>query len=114
MEIGPISFQDFAPRQVRQAARTEATGFAAKLQQAQRTTAPRTDAIPASPPPDVIVEVGQAAARVEELAKANRQLHFEKDPTSGRIIVQVQDLDGNVLRTIPPSSALDVMSGAGL
>lgn len=113
MEIGPISFQDFAPRQVRQAARTEASGFAANLQHAQRS-APRTDAIPASPPPDVIVEVGQAAARVEELAKANRQLHFEKDPTSGRIIVQVQDLDGNVLRTIPPSSALAVMSGEGL
>lgn len=113
MEIGRISSQDSAPRQVRQAERTDTPGFATRLGQAQRAP-DRSDAIPASPPPDVIVDVGRAAARVEELAQANRQLHFEKDPTSGRIIVQVQDLDGNVLRTIPPSSALDVMSGAGL
>jgi flagellar protein FlaG len=52
--------------------------------------------------------------RADELHKSNRELHFEKDPSSGRIVVQVRDLAGNVLRTIPPSKALDVMSGAGL
>jgi uncharacterized FlaG/YvyC family protein len=62
----------------------------------------------------VLAEADRAAARAEELARANRELHFEKDQASGRIIVQVRDLEGNVLRTIPPSSALDVMSGAGL
>jgi flagellar protein FlaG len=29
-------------------------------------------------------------------------------------VIQVRDLDGNVLKTIPPSRALDVMSGAAL
>lgn len=113
MDIGHISFQDFAPRQVRQAERTDTTGFATKLEQAQRAVG-QQGSLPPSPPPDVIVDIGRAAQRAEELAQANRQLHFEKDPASGRIVVQVQDLDGNVLRTIPPSSALDVMSGAGL
>ena len=47
-----------------------------------------------------------------ELAASNRELHFRKDEESGRVIIQVRDLAGNVLRTIPPSEALAVMSGA--
>ena len=113
MEIGHLSFQSLAGAQARRAARTDASGFATRLQQA-RAAAAQPDALPASPPPDVLADVRRAAARTQELAQANRQLHFEKDPASGRIVVQVQDLDGNILRTIPPSAALDVMSGAGL
>jgi uncharacterized FlaG/YvyC family protein len=33
---------------------------------------------------------------------------------SGRVIVQVRDLDGRVIRTIPPAEALDIMSGKPL
>ena len=33
------------------------------------------------------------------------------DDKSGRVIVQVRDLDGHVIRTIPPSEALDILSG---
>ena len=42
------------------------------------------------------------------------ELHFSKDSETGRVVIQVRDLDGNVLKTIPPSRALDVMSGAAL
>jgi uncharacterized FlaG/YvyC family protein len=46
------------------------------------------------------------------MAAANRELHFERDPDSGRVIVQVRDLaTREVIRTIPPSEALTVMSG---
>jgi flagellar protein FlaG len=69
------------------------------------------DVIPASPPVEVSEEVARAAERAQELHDANRELHFAKDPESGRIVVEVRDLDGNVLRIIPPSEALDVMSG---
>lgn len=69
------------------------------------------DVIPPAPPAEVLEDVAAAAERAEALAAANRELHFAKDPESGRIIVQVRDLDGNVVRTIPPSQALDVMSG---
>jgi hypothetical protein len=116
MEIGHIPFQDLssnAPR-IRRAERTDAPGFANKLEEAKAARAAASTHIPATPPPDVIVEVHRAAERAHELAQANRELHFEKDQASGRIVVQVRDLAGNVLRTIPPSSALDVMSGAGL
>lgn len=114
MEIGHINFQDLSPTQIRRPERKDASGFANKLEQVQAERAVASSHIPATPPPDVVVEIHRAAARAEELHQANRELHFEKDPGSGRIVVQVRDLSGNVLRTIPPSKALDVMSGAGL
>ncbi len=68
------------------------------------------DVIPASPPAEVREQVTEALDRVRELAADDRELHFRKDEATGRVIVEVRDLDGNVLRTIPPSEALDVMS----
>jgi flagellar protein FlaG len=68
-------------------------------------------AVPAAPPPDALREVDRAAARADELWRQNRELHFEMDQDSGRVIVQVRDRDGNVIRTIPPSEALDVLAG---
>jgi flagellar protein FlaG len=61
-----------------------------------------------------MLEVEAAGRRAAELAAQRRELHFQKDPASGRLIVEVRDLDGHVLRTIPPSHALEVMSGAAL
>ena len=70
--------------------------------------------IPAVPPEDALREVDRAAARAEELWREKRELHFAMDEDSGRVIVQVRDLDGRVIRTIPPSEALDVLSGRPL
>jgi flagellar protein FlaG len=71
--------------------------------------------IPAVPPEDVRAAVGAAADRADQLAAANRELHFERDQDTGRVIVQVRDLaTGEVIRTIPPSHALDVLSGGPL
>ena len=70
--------------------------------------------IPAAPPVDALREVDRAAARADELWHDKRELHFEMDDKSGRVIVQVRDLDGRVIRTIPPSEALDILSGRPL
>jgi hypothetical protein len=70
--------------------------------------------LPASPPVEVREAIGAAAARAAELRAENRELHFRKDQHSGRVIVEVRDLSGNVIRTIPPSKALDVMAGAAI
>jgi len=67
-------------------------------------------AIPAEPPPDALRDVDRAAARADELWHDKRELHFEMNEDSGRVVVQVRDLDGGVIRTISPSEALDVMS----
>lgn len=114
MDIGHITFRDLSAAQVPRTERMEASGSANQPEGVQRTPPRASSDIPATPPVDVLAEIDRASARAEELARANRELHFEKDPGSGRIIVQVRDLEGNVLRTIPPSTALDMMSGAGL
>ena len=66
--------------------------------------------VPASPPAEVRDAVGAAADRAQELRKQNRELHFEMDRSSGRVVIQVRDLEGTSSR-VPPSKALDLMSG---
>jgi hypothetical protein len=73
-----------------------------------------SDVIPAGPPPEVLAEVDAAWERAAELAAQNRELHFRRDEQSGRTIIEVRTLDGEMLRTIPPSRMLDVMSGLEL
>jgi FlaG protein len=70
--------------------------------------------IPPAPTPEVRAEVDRAAERVDELHAQGRELHFSKDPNSNRVIIEVRDLEGNVLKTIPPSKALHVMAGGEL
>jgi hypothetical protein len=72
------------------------------------------DVLPATPPPEVLAEVDAAWERANELAAANRELHFRRDEATGRTIIEVRTLDGEVLRTIPPSRVLDVMAGGEL
>ena len=66
-----------------------------------------------APPADVLREVDRAAERAEDLWREGYELHFEIDE-SGRVLVQVRDLDGGVIRMIAPSEALDVMAGKPL
>jgi hypothetical protein len=72
------------------------------------------DTIPPAPTDEARALVDQAAERVEQLLASNRQLHFRHDEEANRVVIEVRDLDGNVLKTIPPSKALDVMLGAEL
>src|SRR5687768_4330731 len=64
------------------------------------------DVIPASPPEDLLAEVHAASRRAADLAAQNRELHFEVDEPSGRVVIEVRTLDGDVIKTIPPSRAL--------
>jgi FlaG protein len=110
-EIGPLP--PVQPGVVpRRPAPAPAVSFAAHM---ERASAPAGDvaviSLPPSPPPEVLDEVAAARDRAAELAANNRELHFRKDEATGRVIVQVRDLQGNVIRTIPPSEALSVMSG---
>ncbi|CAA9538562.1 MAG: hypothetical protein AVDCRST_MAG30-4494 [uncultured Solirubrobacteraceae bacterium] len=74
----------------------------------------RVELSSSTPPPEAMAEVDRAYERVAELAAQNRELHFSKDPSSGRIIVQVRDMEGHVVRTIPNEKALHVLNGAEL
>ena len=110
LRIGHLNFSP-PPAPVKKTGEGASAGFSLAM--------PREDTaviggIPAAPPEDALREVDRAAARAEELWRDKRELHFEMDEHSGRVIVQVRDLDGHVIRTIPPSEALDVLSGRPL
>lgn len=64
-------------------------------------------------PDEVSAGVRKAADRYDELQRMNRQLHFRVSD-GGEVIVDVCDLNGTVLRTIPSEEALEIIGGAPL
>jgi flagellar protein FlaG len=102
--VGGVERSGPAPR----SAPAGQAGFGAELDAAVNVST-----LPASPPPSVLEEMHVAGQVAAELRAQQRELHFEATD-SGRVIVQVRDLDGNVIRTIPPATALEVASGAPL
>lgn len=102
--IGGVERTGPAPR----GAPASPAGFDAKL-----GAAVNVSTLPASPPPTLLEDM-QAAGRVwAELRAQKRELHFEPKG-NGRVVVEVRDLDGNVIRTIPPAKVLDVAAGGSL
>jgi hypothetical protein len=65
----------------------------------------------AGPPPEVRAEVQAAARAADRLHELGRELRFSRDEASGQITIEVRDLDGNVLRRVPPSEVFDFASG---
>jgi FlaG protein len=112
-EIGHLTFQS-AGSAPAAPARVPADTPAPAAAVARASAVDVSDVIPASPPPEVLAEVDAAWERSAELAASNRELHFRRDEQTGRTIIEVRTLDGEVLRTIPPSRMLDVMSGGDL
>jgi hypothetical protein len=94
----PIRPQNAAPRQV-DAAQDEGT---------------IVGEVPPAPTPEARAMVDKAAEVVQELHDHNRELHFSRDERTNRMVIEVRDLEGNVLKTIPPAKAMDIMSGAEL
>jgi hypothetical protein len=115
-EIGPLP--PIQPAGPSQRVSPPSADFAAVLGRAPAPAPVAVDtaqlSLPAYPPAEVLDAVGAAADRVDQLVAENRELHFRKDEETGRVIVEVRDLEGNVIRTIPPSHALEIMSGAAL
>jgi hypothetical protein len=95
---------------------SDPTSAQARAERAQQAR-PRTEFVPVRPaepagvdwpPPEVWREVDHAGRVWESLHAQGRELHFDLDDGSGRVSIQVRDLDGNVLRTIPPSEAASI------
>jgi hypothetical protein len=112
MHIDPLS-----PRPAAQPARPLPPAPPAVRGAEFRTLLARTDrvelsaGIPATPPPEVLEAVDAAARAYEELHARGRELRFERDAHTGTLVIEVRDLDGNVVRRIPPNEALAVASG---
>jgi hypothetical protein len=71
-------------------------------------------AIPASPPQEVHDAMAVASQSYHRLATQNRQLQFRIDDGTGKLTVEVHDLQGNLLFTVPAHKALDIAGGGSL
>jgi hypothetical protein len=72
------------------------------------------DTFPSSPPAEVHDAIAVATGAHERLAQSNRAMHFHIDDRTGQLSVEIHDLKGNVLFTVPASKALDVAAGGTL
>jgi putative hemolysin len=72
------------------------------------------DTIPASPPQEVQDAMGVANQAYHNLQASGSELRFKVDESSGKVSVEVHDVHGNLLFTVPASTALDVASGQPL
>ena len=70
--------------------------------------------IPVSPPAGVMREVEAASRRAEWLREQGQELHFEVDADTGRVRVEVRNLDGEVIRVVPASEGLAIATGGPL
>ncbi len=96
--------------------RSEPTARGARVSAAQEAPASSSpaaslDAIPSSPPPEVIEQMARAQHTYEALAAQGRSLHFGQD-SAGRTIVELRDHDGQLVRTLSLGEAVDLASGA--
>ncbi len=64
------------------------------------------DAFPGSPPEEVQAAMATASASYDKLAAANQHISFRIDDRSGKLQIQVHDLQGNVMFDLPPDKAL--------
>jgi uncharacterized FlaG/YvyC family protein len=72
------------------------------------------DTIPSSPPPEVHEAMGVAAQAYDKLQDQGRQMRFKVNEGTGKLVVEVHDLHGQLLFQVPASKALDVASGGSL
>jgi hypothetical protein len=67
-------------------------------------------AIPSGPPPEVLLEVGEAWERAQEADTVGLELHFESEPPLGRAWGALR-LDGRVIERVPAATAVAIACG---
>jgi hypothetical protein len=72
------------------------------------------DTIPASPPDEVHDAIGVANQAYHNLQANGTELRFKVNEATGKLSVEVHDVHGNLLFTVPTSTVLDVASGGSL
>jgi hypothetical protein len=72
------------------------------------------DTIPASPPPEVQDAIGVANQAYHSLKADGSELRFKINESTGKLTVEVHDVQGNLMFTVPASTVLDVASGQPL
>jgi hypothetical protein len=86
----------------------------APSQAVQASDSVTVDTIPSSPPPEVHEAMGVAAQAYDQLQADGRQMRFKVNEGTGKLVVEIHDLHGNLLFSVPASKALDVAGGGSL
>ena len=94
-----------------QSARSSAPAPAQAAHNADTVT---VDTIPVSPPPEVHEAMAVANQAYHNLKASGTELRFKINEATGKLSVEVHDVHGNLLFTVPASTALDVASGQPL
>ncbi len=94
-----------------QSARSSAPAPTPAVPEADTVT---VDTIPASPPPEVHEAMGVANQAYHNLQAKGSELRFKINEATGKLSVEVHDVHGNLMFTVPASTALDVASGQPL
>lgn len=72
------------------------------------------DTFPSSPPPEVLDQIAATAQAYENLRSQGHELHFTHDEQSGRARIELRDRDGNTVRAVSASEALEIAAGKPL
>jgi hypothetical protein len=91
------------------AERSPASSFASALD-----SSVALDAIPNSPPPEVLDQMASAARTYERLSARGHDLRFAHEASSGRLTLEVRDRRGEVLQRLSPAQALELAAGTAL
>lgn len=95
-------------------AATNKTQNAAPTNAVQASESVTVDTIASSPPPEVHEAMGVAAQAYDRLEAQGRQMRFKVNEGTGKLVVEIHDLHGNLLFQVPASTALDVAGGGSL
>ena len=60
------------------------------------------------PPMRVWREVDAAGGRADELRDQGREVHFEVDDATGRLVIQLREVDGAVVRELRPAEVFGI------
>ncbi len=88
--------------------------YAAPSPAAQSADSVTVDTIPASPPDEVRDAIGVANQAYHALKASGSEMRFKVNEATGKVTVEVHDAHGNLMFTVPGSTALDVASGGSL
>jgi hypothetical protein len=86
----------------------------APAQSAHGTDTVTVDTIPASPPPEVHDAMGVANQAYHSLKADGSEMRFKINEATGKLTVEIHDVHGNLMFTVPASTVLEVASGQPL
>ncbi len=94
--------------------RLNSPGRAGRVDASSRSfSLPASADIPDSPPASVMREVEAAAQRADWMREHGHELSFEM-ADDGHVRIEVRDLEGRLIRVVPPSEGLAIATGGPL